>query len=94
VAGVNRDTVESNRRWVERLRLPYPVLSDRDSQAGDALGVVRRIGIGEWKLELFRRCTFLIDARGKIAAAWEDVKVRGHARQVLEAAQALERTGA
>lgn len=93
VAGVTRDTVESNHHWVERLRLLYPLLSDRDSVAGDAFGVTRRIGIGEWKIEFFRRSTFLIDARGVIAMAWENVKVRGHAPEVLEAVRALPKVG-
>lgn len=89
VAGVTRDSVESNRRWSERLRLPYPLLSDPDGQAGGALGVIRRIPLGVWKLDLFRRSTYLIDRNGVVATVWRDVKVRGHARVVLETAKAL-----
>lgn len=35
------------------------------------------------------RTTFLIDADGKIARRWDNVKVDGHADEVLEAARAL-----
>jgi peroxiredoxin Q/BCP len=91
VAGVARDPAESNRHWSERLRLPYPLLSDRDGAAGRAFHVARRLGIGGWSIELFRRTTFLIDERGEIAAAWVKVRVRGHAATVLEAARALGR---
>jgi peroxiredoxin Q/BCP len=35
------------------------------------------------------RSTFLIDAKGKIAALWTKVKVDGHAEEVLKAVQAL-----
>jgi len=91
LAGVSADTLESHRRWIERLRIPFPLLSDPERRAGHELGLVRRIGIGSWAVELFRRSTLLVDRRGLVVAAWGDVKVRGHARHVLEAARAIER---
>ncbi len=93
VAGVTRDTPESNLEWATRLELPYPLLSDVDRTAGDAFRLVRRIGIGAWSIEMFRRSTVLIDTHGRIAAVWGNVKIRGHAAQVLAAAAALERSG-
>ncbi|MEC7795976.1 MAG: peroxiredoxin, partial [Pseudomonadota bacterium] len=35
------------------------------------------------------RATFLIDAQGRIARAWRNVKVADHAAEVLAAARAL-----
>ena len=35
------------------------------------------------------RATFLIDKDGKVARTWRNVRVPGHAEDVLEAAQAL-----
>jgi peroxiredoxin Q/BCP len=90
VAGVTRDTLESNVATAQRLRLPYPLLSDRAGIAGRAFGVTHRLGIGSWSIELFRRTTFLVDREGLIAAVWEKVKLRGHAREVLEMAKRLE----
>lgn len=89
VIGVSRDSVESNRDWARRLRLPYPVLSDRDGALGAELGVVRTLRVGPWKIEFLRRSTLLAGADGRIAAVWDEVKIRGHALQVLEAARAL-----
>lgn len=89
VAGITRDSPESNLEWSQRLQLPFPLLSDVDHETGRAFQVVRRIGIGDWGIEFFRRTTFLIDRDGVIAAVWGNVKVRGHAAQVLAAARAL-----
>ena len=89
VAGMSRDTVEQNRAWSERLSLPYPVLSDADGGVGRALGVVRSVRLGAWTVEFLRRSTVLADRDGRIARVWTDVKVRGHARQVLDAVRAL-----
>lgn len=91
VAGITLDTLESNQQWAERLELPYPLLSDEKREAGNAFGIIRRIGIADWGVEFFRRSTFLIDTQGIIAAVWGSVKVRGHAREVLEAGRALGR---
>lgn len=92
VAGVNREPLEKNFEWAERLSLPYPLLSDAGRRAGEAFRVIRRIGLGSWTVDLYRRSTFLIDAHGLIAAVWGNVKARGHAAQVLAAAEALEQS--
>lgn len=90
VAGINADTVESNRLWAERLEIPYPLLSDPTRAAAEAFGGLRRIAVGGWSVEFFRRRTVLADRQGVIAAVWDKVKVRGHAAEVLAAAWALE----
>lgn len=61
--------------------------------AAGALGGLRRIGVGGWSLELFRRRTVLAGRDGTIAALWDKVRIRGHAAEVLTAALALERAG-
>jgi thioredoxin-dependent peroxiredoxin len=90
VAGISLDDVEANRRWRARLELPYPLLADPGRRACEAFGVLRRIGIGGWNIEMLNRSTFLADRRGIVAAVWGRVKVRGHAEEVLAAALALE----
>ena len=89
IVGVSPDPVERNRDWSERLRLNFPLLSDAARRVGDALGLVRRIGIAGWNIELFRRTTLLVDRDGVVRAVWGDVKVRGHAQDVLNVAKAL-----
>lgn len=91
VVGLSRDTVEHNRTWSERLSLPYPVLSDIDGIVGRALGVLRSIRLGAWTVEFLRRSTLLAGTDGLIAEVWTDVKIRGHARQVLDAGRRLPR---
>ena len=87
--GASRDSIQSNRLWTRRLRLPYPVVSDRDGVLGAELGVTRTLHVGAWKVEFLRRSTLLAGTDGRIAAVWDEVKIRGHARQVLQAARAL-----
>ena len=89
VAGVSQDDVASHRAWVARLKLPFPLLSDPGREVAKRLGVVHRVKLASWELELHRRSTLLIDAEGLVAAVWGKVQVRGHAAQVLAAARAL-----
>ena len=89
VAGVTLDSIESCRTWTRRLRLPYPLLSDEARAAGDAFHVLERVGLAGWNIEYFRRSTFLVDVRGVVRGVWGDVKIRGHALEVLAAARAL-----
>ena len=92
LAGVSTNTLESHREWAARLALPFPLLADPERRAADTLGLVRRIGIGGWSIDLFRRATLLIDMDGRVAAAWSRVRIRSHAAEVLSAARALART--
>jgi peroxiredoxin Q/BCP len=89
VAGVSRDTPEANAEWAARLGLPYPLLSDRDGAASRALAVMRVLSVAGWSIELMRRLTYLIDSTGIIAATWTRVRIRDHAREVLDAARTL-----
>ena len=91
MAGVSPDSLESHRHWVGRLGLRFPLLSDRERRLGTALHLIRRVGIGDWTIEIFRRATLLVDPQGQIAAFWGQVKIRGHALEVLAAARALRR---
>jgi len=92
LAGVSTNTLESHREWSARLDLPYPLLADPERRAATALGLVRRIGVLGWSIDLFRRATLLVDREGKVAAAWTQVRIRSHASEVLNAARALTRT--
>jgi peroxiredoxin Q/BCP len=82
VVGVSTDRPATNDRFRERLGLGFPLLSDVDRQAVDALGIASEKGKA-------RRTTFLVDAAGVVQKVWEKVKVDGHAQAVLEAARQL-----
>ena len=89
IAGISLDTLERSLEWSRRLKLPYPLLSDSERIAGTAFGVVRRVGIGAWGVEWFRRSTVLVDRGGLVRAVWEDIATRGHALEVLAVAKTL-----
>ena len=88
--GVSKDSPQKHRNFIAKHDLAVPLATDAE-QGGlsDALGVW-----GEKKLygKTFLgmiRTTYLVDEAGKIARVWNKVKVKGHADEVLAAAQAL-----
>lgn len=89
ICGVSFDPIERSRAWAARLHLPYPMLSDAERRAAESFGLIRRIGLGGWTIELMKRATLVADRHGIIRAAWEDVKIKGHAQEVLEAVRLL-----
>ena len=89
---MSADTVGQHRTWIERLHIPYPLLSDPQRDTARQLGLTRTLGVAGWKVELMRRTTLLIDPSGIIVAVWGTVRIRGHAEQVLMHARALQRT--
>jgi peroxiredoxin Q/BCP len=58
VIGISSDSLESHRRFAERLHLPFDLLSDADGSVQERFGVARMLGI------IPGRVTFLIDRQG------------------------------
>jgi peroxiredoxin Q/BCP len=89
VIGISPDSVKSHGKFRAKHDLRVVLLADEDRKAIEAYGVW-----GEKKMygRTFMgviRSTFLIGKNGKVARAWHNVKVPGHAEEVLAAARDL-----
>jgi peroxiredoxin Q/BCP len=77
VVGVSADSVEVQRKFIERFSLTFPMISDAAKEIIGEYGAREVLGI------VAKRSTFLIDPDGRIAHAWPRVKVEGHADDVV-----------
>lgn len=77
VVGVSADKPAVQQRFIDAYSLEYPLVSDVSKSIIDAYGVRAVLGVAA------RRSTFLIDPAGRIAHVWPNVKVDGHAQEVL-----------
>lgn len=85
VIGVSRDSVKSHANFAGKQALPFPLISDADEKWCQAFDVIHeKVLYGRTYLGVVRS-TFLIDPDGKLAQAWRNVKVPGHAQAVLDA---------
>ncbi|EGF94430.1 Putative peroxiredoxin bcp [Brevundimonas diminuta] len=89
VIGVSRDTVKKLDRFKAKHDLKVVLGSDEDGAVTEAWGVwVQKKLYGREYMGI-ERATFLIDSQGAVRRAWRNVKVKGHAEEVLAAVEAL-----
>jgi peroxiredoxin Q/BCP len=89
VLGVSKDSLESHEKFRRKHKLKVALASDPDIEAAQAWGVWGEKSLYGRKYMGIERATFLVDAQGRIAAAWRKVKVPGHVEAVLAAAKQL-----
>lgn len=89
VIGVSKDSVKSHDGFKAKQNLNFALASDEDGKVCAAYGTWIEKSMYGRKYMGIDRATFMIDAKGKVAAAWRKVKVPGHVADVLAAVQAL-----
>jgi thioredoxin-dependent peroxiredoxin len=89
VLGCSADTVEAQAKFKDKYKFNFSLLSDPDFDAIEAYGARRmKSFLGKSYLGIVRS-TFLIDPDGRIAKIWDKVRAKGHAAEVLEAANQI-----
>lgn len=89
ILGVSPDSVASHSKFKQKYNLPFPLLSDEGHKVCELYGVWGKKKFMGREYEGVLRTTFLIDAQGRIARVFENVKPAGHSREVLEAIERL-----
>ena len=89
VIGISPDTVRKHANFRAKHDLEVILAADPDRRAIEAYDVWKEKSMYGRKYMGVERSTFLVDREGRIARAWRKVKVKDHAREVLEAARAL-----
>ena len=85
VLGISPDSVKSHVRFRAKYQLPFTLLADVEHAVAEAYGVWREKTMYGRKYMGVERSTFVVGADGRIAGAFEKVKVAGHAGAVAEA---------
>jgi peroxiredoxin Q/BCP len=85
VLGVSTDSLQSHVKFVEKFKLPFPILVDDQKKIVNAYGVWGPKSFMGFKYTGTTRATFLIGPDGIIKKIWPRVKPRGHAEEVLAA---------
>ncbi len=85
VLGVSPDNEVSHKRFSEKLDLVFPLLADPDAEVASKYGAYGEKTLFGTKFNSVFRSTFIIDEEGKIQKVFQEVKVKGHSREVLDA---------
>jgi peroxiredoxin Q/BCP len=89
IVGVSRDSVKSHDKFIDKEKLPFPLLCDADEKLCKQFDVIQEKSLYGKKYLGIERSTFLLDGTGILRREWRKVKVPGHAEEVLEAAKCL-----
>lgn len=89
VFGVSPDDVPSHCKFVEKQRLNFALLEDKDHAVAEKYGLWVEKNMYGRKYWGVQRATFLIGADGKVLKTWPKVSPKGHAAEVLKTAQEL-----
>ena len=84
VFGISKDSMESHLKFKKKYKLKFDLLSD------EKLSVIKKYGV--WGVKSFLgkkfkgviRSTFLINSKGKVHKIWSNVRVKDHAKSVME----------
>jgi peroxiredoxin Q/BCP len=83
ILGISADPPAKQKKFQEKYKLPYTLLSDVDKKICNAYGVMKEKNMYGKKVMGIGRTTFLIGPDGKIKHIFEKVKPEGHAEEVL-----------
>ena len=91
MVGVSKDSPGAQKRWKEKLGLPFPLLCDEDTKVQQAYGVWQEKNMYGKKVMGTVRTTVVVGPDGKVELAqynvkrvFPKVKVDGHVAEVLE----------
>jgi peroxiredoxin Q/BCP len=89
VLGVSILDEASKARFAEKYQVNFPLLADAEHEVADKYGVWQeKSNYGRSYMGIVRT-TYLIGPDGKVARRWDNVKVDGHAEEVLAEVQKL-----
>ena len=84
IYGISKDSLKSHDKFRDKYKIKFDLLADEE------LTVLKKYNVWGKKKFMGRefmgiiRTTFLIDKKGKIIKIWDNVKVKDHAKEVLE----------
>ena len=83
VVGVSKDTIESHKKFKEKNKLKFELLSDEKTivlKKYNAWGLKKFLGKEYYGII---RTTVLINEKGKILKTWSNVRVKNHVQNVI-----------
>jgi len=89
VLGVSILDTASKAKFARKHKVSFPLLADPDHVVAEKYGTWKKKSMYGKTFMGLARTTFLIDGTGTVVRRWDNVKVDGHADEVLEAVEAL-----
>ncbi|MEM4772347.1 MAG: peroxiredoxin, partial [Thermoplasmatales archaeon] len=82
VFGISVDSENSHKKFSEKYKLPFPLVSDKSKEIASKYGVLGGSSA--------KRVTFIIGKDGKVLFKFPKVNPKGHAKEILDKISELE----
>ena len=89
IVGISKDNIESHKKFISKFKIPFQLLSDEKMIALKKYGAWGEKSMYGKKFMGIKRTTVLINPKGKIIKIWNNVKVKDHAAEVLNAVKEI-----
>jgi len=89
VYGVSRESIASHDKFICKYDFNFDLISDPDEVLCNQFGVIQLKKLYGKEYMGIVRSTFIISPEGDILKHWDKVRVKGHAKEVLETIKAL-----
>ena len=84
IYGISKDSLKSHDKFRDKYKIKLDLLADEEIKVLKKYKVWGKKKFMGREFMGINRTTFLIDKKGKITKIWENVKVKDHAKEVLE----------
>ncbi len=89
IVGVSRDSIKRHENFKKKHAFPFELITDESGDICQLFGVWQLKKLFGKEYKGIVRSTFLIDKQGILRNQWLNVRVKGHADEVLQAVKAL-----
>jgi len=89
IVGISKDNIESHKKFISKFKIPFQLLSDEKMIALKKYGAWGEKSMYGKMFMGIKRTTVLINPKGKIIKIWNNVKVKDHAAEVLNAVKEI-----
>ena len=83
IYGISKDNIKSHDKFRDKYKIKFNLLADEEIKILKKYKVWGKKKFMGREFMGINRTTFLIDKKGKIIKIWENVKVKDHAKEVL-----------
>ena len=89
IYGISKDSLKSHDKFRDKYKIKFDLLADEEIKVLKKYKVWGKKKFMSREYMGINRTTFLIDKKGKIIKIWENVKVKDHAKEVLETLKSI-----
>tara|TARA_Y100000768_G_scaffold215364_1_gene162310 strand:+ start:57 stop:530 length:474 start_codon:yes stop_codon:yes gene_type:complete len=89
IYGISKDSIKSHEKFKDKYKIKFDLLADEEIKILKKYKVWGKKKFMGREFMGINRTTFLIDKKGKILKIWNNVKVKDHAKEVLQTLKEL-----